>query len=169
MLSDALAALLIDNGGEIRYKTTVKGFLTEGNKITGVELKNGERITSKIVMSSLDARTTFVKLSQGISLPDEFKQNINKVKFENGYLQIHLTLSELPEFEDHLAFANDNDIRWLMAYIRSPEHLQQCWEEYEDGEVPFDPICNCVISNLMDPLFAKGPRISTIRLPAKLF
>jgi len=32
VLSDALVSSLTDNGGEIRYKTTVKRFLTDGNK-----------------------------------------------------------------------------------------------------------------------------------------
>lgn len=156
-LSVALESSLTDNGGEVRYKTMVKRFLTDGNKVTGVELRNGEKITSKVVISSLDATTTFVKLAEGISLPDDFSHNVNEIEYKNGYLQIHLTLSELPEFEDHLAFANDNDIRWLMAYIRSPEHLQQCWEEYERGEVPSDPVSYCVISSLMDPTLVTGP------------
>ncbi len=156
-LSDALVSSLTDNGGEIRYKSTVKRFLTVGNKVTGVELRNGEKIYAKVVVSSLDAQTTFVKMAKEVLLPSDFTRKVNEIKYQNGYLQIHLTLSELPEFKDHLAFANDNNIRWLMAYIRSPEHLQQCWEEYQRGEVPSDPVSYCVISSLMDPTLATGP------------
>ena len=90
-----------------------------------------------------------MKLAEDIPLPSDFSRSVNAINYKNGYLQIHLTLSELPEFKDHLAFANDNDIRWLMAYIRSPEHLQQCWEEYQRGEVPSDPVSYCGIMFLV--------------------
>ena len=155
-LSDALVSSLTDNGGEIRYRSIVKKLLTEGNKVTGVELKNGEKITAKIVLSSLDAGTTFMKLAAGKSLPKDFTQKVKEIDYRNGYLQIHLTLRELPEYTDYLSFANDNNIRWLMAYIRSPEHLQQCWEEYQRGEVPSDPVSYLVIPSLLDPSLATG-------------
>jgi len=156
-LSEALVSSLTDNDGEIRYSAKVKRLVTERNKVTGVELKNGEKITSKIVLSSLDAKTTFIKLAEDAKLPSDFTKKVNEIKYQNGYIQIHLTLSELPEFKDHLSFANNNDIRWLMAYIRSPEHLEQCWNEYQRGEVPTDPVCYCVIPSLMDPTLATGP------------
>ena len=156
-LSDALVSSLTDNGGEIRYRSLVKCFLTEGRKVTGVELKNGKKILAKIVLSSLDAQTTFMNLAKEASLPSDFKQKVNDISYKNGYIQIHLTLRELPEYTGYLSFANDNNIRWLMAYIRSPEHLQQCWEEYGRGEVPSDPVSYMVIPSLMDPSLATGP------------
>jgi len=156
-LSDALVSSLTDNGGEIRYRSIVKQFLTDGNKVTGVELKNGDKVTAKIVLSSLDAQTTFLKLAAGTSLAPDFAQKVNEIDYRNGYLQIHLTLRELPEYTGYLSFANDNNLRWLMAYIRSPEHLQQCWEEYRRGEVPSDPVSYLVIPSLLDPSLATGP------------
>ena len=156
-LSDALASSLTDNGGEIRYRSIVKNILTEGNKVTGVELKNGDKISAKVVLSSLDARTTFLNLANSAPLPDDFKQKINDIQYKNGYIQIQLTLSELPEYQGYLSFANKDNIRWLMAYIRSPEHLQQCWEEYKLGEVPSDPVSYMVIPSLLDTSLATGP------------
>jgi len=157
VLSDALVSSLTDKGGEIRYKSVVSRFLMEGNNVVGVELNNGEKISARKVLSSLDAKTTFLKLAEGTELQADFKQKVNEIDNRNGYIQIHLTLSELPEYKGHLSFANLDNIRWLMAYIRSPEHLQQCWEEYERGEVPSDPVSYTVIPSIMDPSLATGP------------
>ncbi len=157
VLSDALVSSLIDNGGEIRFRSIVKKLLVEGNRVAGVELKNGEKITAKVVLSSLDAQTTFLKLAEGSILPVNFMQKVKDIDYRNGYIQIHLTLRELPEYTDYLSFANENNLRWLMAYIRSPEHLQQCWEEYKRGEVPSDPVSYMVIPSLLDPSLATGP------------
>ena len=117
----------------------------------------GEKIKAKTVLSSLDAKRTFTDLGREAKLPEEFLKSVNNIKYQNGYIQIHLTLSELPEFTGHLAFTNTDNIRWLMAYIRSPEHLEQCWQEYSRGEVPSDPVSYCVIPSVMDPTLAEGP------------
>jgi phytoene dehydrogenase-like protein len=105
-----------------------------------VELRNGDLITSKVVLSSLDARTTFLGLVGEEYLPSPFVHAIKEIQYENGYVQIHLTLKEMPEYTGDLAFVNENDIRWLMAYIPSPDHLARCWEQYRRGQVPEDPV-----------------------------
>lgn len=151
VLADALVSCLEDADGEIRYKSPVKGYLMNGSTVTGVELKNGEKITSRIILSSLDPDTTFRKLAPEKVLPVSFLESLKAIDYRNGYLQIHLTLSELPQYTGYLEFANEDNIRWLMAYIRSPEHLQQCYEEYIRGEVPSDPVSYMVLPSLMDP------------------
>ncbi len=150
-LSEALARSVEDRGGKIRYGAQVRRFLIENGKVSGVELKGGERITARVVLSSLDARSTFIDLAGESELTSDFVQAVKEIEYQNGYIQIHMTLSELPEFTGHLAFANENNIRWLMAYIPSPEHLSRCWEQYRRGEVPDDPVSYCAIPSLMDP------------------
>ena len=54
-------------------------------------------------------------------------------------------------FFNDLKFTNKNNLMWLMAYIRLPEHLEQYYREYERGEMPSDPVVYCVIPGLMDP------------------
>jgi len=157
VLADALVQSIKDNRGEVRFKSPVRRFIYNGEKVTGVELKNGEKINSNVVLSSLDPHTTFYRLSESIELPESFKESLNSIDYKNGYIQIHLILKELPEYTGHLKFANDNNIRWLMAYIRSPEHLQKCFEEYEAGKVPSDPVSYMVIPSIGDPTLASGP------------
>jgi phytoene dehydrogenase-like protein len=132
----------------------VKRLSIEKGKVTGVELRNGDTLTANVVLSSLDARTTFLGLTGEEHLPSEFVHSVKEIEYRNGYVQLHMTLRELPEFTGHLAFANQNDIRWLMSYIPSHEHLSRCWEQYRRGEVPDDPVSYCYIPSLMDPSLA---------------
>ena len=150
-LSAALVRALESHGGEVQYKAQVKRFLVEEGKVVGVELRNGEKISSKVVLSSLDARTTFIGLAGEEHLPSEFVHAVKEIEYRNGYVQIHMTLKELPEFTGHLAFANENNIRWLMSYIPSPEYLSRCWEQYRCGKVPDDPVSYYHIPSLLDP------------------
>lgn len=153
-LSQALVRSLEHHGGQVQYKAQVKRLLIEDGKAVGVELRNGETISSRVVLSTLDARTTFMGLVGEDSLPPEFVHAVREIRYENGYVQIHMTLKEMPEYTGHLAFANENNIRWLMAYIPSPQHLSRCWSEYRQGNVPEKPASYCYMPSVMDQSLA---------------
>ena len=153
-LSQALVKALETNGGEVQYKAQVKRFLVEDGKVSGVELRNGDMITSKVVLCSLDARTTFIGLVGEEHLPSRFVNAVKEIRYENGYVQIHLTMKEMPEYTGDLAFVNEDDIRWLMAYIPGPDHLARCFEQYRRGEVPDDPTSYCYMPSVLDPSLA---------------
>jgi len=157
-LSRALAKSLEDRGGKIMYRASVKRLLIDQGTVTGVELKSGEKISARTVLSSVDAHATFLRLAGEEHLPSDFAHAVKEIEYKNGYIQIHMTLKELPEFTGHLAFANESKIRWLMTYIASPEHLTRCWEQYRRGEVPDDPVSYCAIPSLMDPSLAPPGR-----------
>src|SRR6058998_2446291 len=58
-IGDAARAL----GAEIRCSTTVGSLLVDGDRVTGVALESGEELRADVVLSSLDARQTFLKLT----------------------------------------------------------------------------------------------------------
>ncbi len=149
-LSQALVKSLEDHGGKVQYGAQVKGFLVQQGRIAGVELRNGERMSARVVLSSLDARSTFLGLVGEEYLPSDFVHSVKEIEYQNGYIQVHMTLKELPEFTGHVAFANENNIRWIMAYIPSPEHLARCWEQYRQGQVPEEPVAYCAFPSVMD-------------------
>jgi phytoene dehydrogenase-like protein len=153
-MSNAMLRAFEANGGEVQYRSHVERFLIEDGRVVGVELRGGERITGGIVMSTADARTTFIDMVGEDHLPDDVVRNVRKIEYKNGYIQIHLTLSETPEFEGYLAFANENNIRWLVAYTPAPERIAECWEHYQRGEVPESPLSYCYIPSLVDPTLA---------------
>lgn len=153
-LSESIVKALEDHGGKVQLGAPVKRFLINKGKITGVELKSGEKITAEVVLSSLDARATFLGLVGEDHLPSDFIHLVKDIDYRNGYIQVHMTLKEMPEFTGHLAFANESNIRWIMAYIPSPEYLSRCWEQYRNGQVPDDPVSYCAFPSVMDPSLA---------------
>ncbi len=162
-LSEALLRSMEDHGGKLLFKTKVKDCLIKNGTIEGVVLDGGETVTAKVVLSSLDAKTTFLGMAGEENLPSDVVHKVKEIKYKNGYIQLQMTLKELPEFTGYLAFANDDNIRWLMAYIRSPEHLSECWKQYIKGEIPDDPVSYCTVTSLLDPsLSPEGSYTCTI-------
>jgi phytoene dehydrogenase-like protein len=126
--SQSLVRAFEDRGGRMKYRAPVKRLLIEKGRTKGIQLKNGEKISAGVVLSSIDAYATFTGLVGEEQLPSDFVNAVKEVEYQNGYIQVHLTLREMPEFTGHVAFANEDNIRWIMAYIPSPEHLARCWE-----------------------------------------
>ncbi len=153
-LCTALVKKLEHYGGEVRYKSQVQKFLLEEGRVVGVQLRSGEKITANQVLSSLDAKSTFHRLTGEEHLSDDFNNKVDEIDYRNGYLQIHLTLKELPEFTGHLAFTNEDKLKWLMAYIPSPGHLNDAWKQYRKGEIPDDPPAYTYFPSMVDPTLA---------------
>jgi phytoene dehydrogenase-like protein len=161
-LSEVLVRSLKDRGGEVRYGAQVKRLLIDNSKVTGVELRNGEKMTAKVVLSNLDAQSTFLRLVGEDHLPSDFVHRVKDIEYKNGYIQVHMTLKELPEFTGHMAFANEGATRYIMAYIPSPEYLARCWEQYRHGQVPDNPVAYCSFPSILDPSLAPHKELSKL-------
>ena len=83
-------------------------------------------------------------------LPADFVGMVKKIKYRNPYLEIHVTLKELPEFVRDLAFLNEDKLRWFVGYYPSPEHLERCYGDCKCGRIPRDPLSACYILSIGD-------------------
>jgi phytoene dehydrogenase-like protein len=156
--SAAIAKVASRYGAQIRYKTPIEKFVIEqtpsGNAVTGVRLKGGEEVTARKIISTLDANSTFLRLGDRSKLPGDFARAIDDIDYEMGYMQIHLTLKDLPTFQKQLEFVNGTMQRWLVAYIPGPEHLHAAWSQYKEDEVPDSPAVYCYFPSMLDSTLA---------------
>lgn len=153
-LSQALEKVFLKYGGEVQYKRPVENFMIEEGAVTGVVMKGGEQIKALKTISTLDAYNTFINKCDVATLPADFVNSVEEIEYTNGYIQIHLTLKELPTFTKQLAFVNGTEQSWLVAYIRSPQQLHEAWKQFEAGEVPEDPAVYCYFPSQLDPTLA---------------
>jgi len=149
-LSEALVRAFEAHGGTMVYKAQVGRLIIENGKAVGVQLRDGKTISSRVVLSSIDANKTFLHLVGEQHLPDDFVHSVGEIDYRNGYIQIHLTLSGLPEFTGHMSYLNQGDMRWLASYIPSPDYLSRCWDQYRKGEVPDRPVSYYHIPSILD-------------------
>jgi phytoene dehydrogenase-like protein len=141
-------------GGAVRYKDAVDSFIMDGGIVTGVKMKSGEEITASTVISTLDAQATFLRLADTKQLPADYVAAVEEIEYTNGYIQIHLTLSDLPTFSGHMEFVNGTPQSYLMAYIKSPEQLHEAWKAYQDNRVSDDPAVYFYFPTQLDPQLA---------------
>jgi phytoene dehydrogenase-like protein len=165
-LSEALARSVVGHHAEIQYKAVVDHLLVEDGKVTGVKLKGGDTISAKAVISTVDARTTFIDMLGEEHLPSAFAQEINEIDYANGYVQIHMTFDGVPEWTDLDPWVEEKHVTSTMAYLPSAEYLNRAWHQYRKGQLPDDPVAYLYMPSLVDPSMAPpGKHSATIFAP----
>ena len=101
-VSSSLQKVFERYGGEVRLKSIVDQFIIEDGDVTGVRMKGGEELRAKAVISTLDSQMTFGNLCDPGTLPPDFANAVDDIEYANGYVQVHMTIKELPTFKNQL-------------------------------------------------------------------
>ncbi len=102
-LISAIRSAAVAAGAEIKTNAAVRKITIHGDEnglnATGVELENGELITSDRVVSATDPKRTFIGLVGADNLEIQFTNRINRLRTDGYVAKLHLALSALPEFK----------------------------------------------------------------------
>ena len=154
-LSDALQRSIEDKGGEVRLGTSVRRILVEGGRAVGVELRGGEEIRAKIVVSNLDKPATLFGLVDEDLLPAETVQQVRAIEQRGAFVHLLFKLSALPRFGPPLAHLNaDPGTRFNLGLFTHPDELQASYEACVRGELPRNPPAALQIPTVVDPALA---------------
>jgi phytoene desaturase len=98
-------------GGQIFLSREVDRIRVEEKKAIGVGLKNGQELTAKVVISNIDAYTTFLNLIEEDSLPNRFRAKLSALRPSLSYFILYLGveggLDDLST-SNHEVFFNDH-------------------------------------------------------------
>jgi all-trans-retinol 13,14-reductase len=97
------------NGGEIRVKQDVQKIIIENKKAIGIQLKNGEKIFAKNIVSNADPSITYLNLIGKENLSKNLIKKLEKTKYSVTSLILFLTLDV-----DVTQFGIDSGNIWMM-------------------------------------------------------
>ena len=133
------------SGGIIALKAEVNKILTDGKKAIGVEMKNGDKIYAKVIVSNAGAKNTFNKLLPDRNhLPVGMTRELDEVKPSVSHLALYIGLNKsdeelnLPKCnywlynsynfdEDFNNFYDDNSSPLPLAYVSFPSAKDPEW------------------------------------------
>jgi phytoene dehydrogenase-like protein len=154
-LSEALRRSITDKGGEVRTRTPVTRVLVEGGRATGVELRDGQRITARAVVSNLDKAATLFGLVGREHLGDEVIRRVEAVEQRGAYVHLVFKLRRLPSWGPPFEHLNaDPKTRFNTTLVPDPELQQASYEACRRGELPEHPAVGMQIPTVMDPSLA---------------
>ncbi len=153
-LSDALAKAAIAAGASVRTGARVARIRIEGDRVVGVALESGEAIDARVVLSSADAKTTFLKLLGTRHLDTGFVRRVDHLRSKGLAAKLHLALDRAPVFRGVDARALGG--RLLIA--PSLDYLERAWNCSKYGESSTTPALEVTLPTVHDPALAPSGR-----------
>ena len=152
-----LEKIIIEKGGEISLNCPVKKILVKDEKAYGVLLESGEEIKGKVIVSNVDATTTFFQMVGEEHLPPSFT------------LQLKTLQCALSSFSVFLGIKNGNTIPQDLAatnlIIYPDDELDRQYQAILRGTLEKIPYCLTIPTLLNPSLAPQGHHIITLYTP----
>lgn len=137
-VSAALAAFVVDHGGEIRTSSPVARILVDEDGARGVELEDREEIHAEEVIGAVDPATMFSKLIDPGLLPESVRDELRGMTIGESnitYFTGHAALSQRPTLPKH---SRDEEILRAGYQMLMPSYdsLRASIESARRGEIP---------------------------------
>jgi phytoene desaturase len=156
MLTQAMARSLIAAGGEVRLDAPVKRILVQGNRVQGVELQSGERISAPLVVSNAHVITTMLDLVGAEYLPAGLAERVRTIRIGNGFgMTVRCAAEELP---DYPGAPSGGKPHWshhgLQMLCPSLQYLRNAFADYQRGLPARKPAVISMTFSAIDPTVA---------------
>ncbi len=159
-VAEAFAGAARAAGVEIRTEAGVSEILIEGGHARGVVLEGGEEVRARTVVSSVDPRVTFEKLTAPEHLDDDFRQQIKRYKFRGTSGKVNLALDALPEFtclehaKSWTGYPAEAHLAGSISISPSIDYLERAYDDAKYGRFSRRPYMDILIPSLIDPSMA---------------
>ena len=151
-ISMAVASSAKSFGAEIRTEAPVARIRVKNGRTHGVVLSNGDEITAKTVLSSVDPHRTFLGMVGEDALDPEFVSSIKRYKLRGSSGKVNLALDAFPSFTCRPG--DGPHMRGDIAIAPGIDYLERAYDEAKYGEFSRRPYLNIVIPSLVDPTVA---------------
>lgn len=155
--SGALEREIVANGGTVLEAAEVTKINLTGGRVTGIELREGRRLNSSVVISSLDPHTTFFDLLGKDNLPVNLRKTVENWKYDKwSFYTLHTVSSEQPKYPCDDPWVNES----LMTVFgfETPEQVAAHWRNVMAGRIDLDNFGgHSTCESFWDPHLARKP------------
>jgi phytoene dehydrogenase-like protein len=151
-VSEAIAGAAREHGAEIRTEAPVARILTRNGRATGVALEDGEEISARVVLSTLDAHQTYLRLLEPGTLDAQLEADVRRFRYRGSSGKVNLALDGLPDF---LCLPGPGEhLRGAISFSPSLDYMEQAYIDAREGHFSRRPYIDVVIPTLSDPSMA---------------
>jgi len=151
-ISYAIAGAAQAFGAEIRTEAPVARIQVRGGRAVGVVLEDGEEIAATSVLSSVDARLTYLGLMEPGALEPEFEEEVRRFKFRGSSGKVNMAVDRLPDFTC-LPGSGDH-LRGAISFSASVDDMERAYDDAKYGHWSRRPYIDMIIPTLVDPTMA---------------
>jgi len=151
-LSEAIAGAARAAGAEIRTGVAVAAIRTRDGHVSGVVDAGGREYPSRLVLSGVDARTTFLRFIQAHdagALPLAFVEAIRHLDYASGSCKINLALRDVPDFTCLPGSAGPQH-HGTIHLCPDRETIERAYEPARRGYISETPVIEATIPSVLD-------------------
>jgi phytoene dehydrogenase-like protein len=153
-LAEALAAAARQHGAVIRSGVAVEKVVTKSGAATGIVLANGEQIEAATVISSADAKRTFLKLVEPTYLDPHFLLQVRNIRARGTVAKVNLALDALPKFKGASYYNAAATLGGVIHIGPTLDYLERAADAAKYGHFSEKPFLEIVIPTIADPSLA---------------
>jgi len=151
-VSESIASAARAHGAEIRTEAPVARILVRHGRATGVALESGEEILAGSVLSSVDARQTYLGLLEPGTIEPELEEEVRRIKFRGSSGKVNLAVDGLPDFT---SLPGDGEhLRGAISFSASVDDMERAYDDAKYGRWSGRPYIDMIIPTLVDPAMA---------------
>ena len=151
-ISNAIAQAAETHGAKIRLNAEVDRILVKQGRACGVVLKGGEEIQTKVVVSGVDPKRTFLRLIEAEHLEADFVAQVEKFKMRGSSGKVNLALDALPDFT--CLPGSGPHLRGAISISPSIDYLERAYDDAKYGNYSRRPYLDIIIPSTIDPSMA---------------
>ena len=153
-ISEAIASAAREAGAEIRCEAPVGRIVVRGGRATGVVLHSGQELQAGVVLSSVDAKRTFVDMIEPGELPSGFVEELRRYRYRGSSGKVNLALDALPEMSCQPNSETTEHLRGAISFSPSVDYMERAYDDAKYGRFSERPYIDMVIPTLVDPSMA---------------
>ncbi|MEM6572704.1 MAG: NAD(P)/FAD-dependent oxidoreductase [Pseudomonadota bacterium] len=153
-ISNAISASGQAHGMEVEVSHGVEQVLVKDGRARGVVLANGEEIHGRLVVSNVNAKTTFTQLVAPEHLPDEFLHDIRSFRAKGSSFKLLCAVDSLPQYS---GFDKEKAGTEYPAYAHiapSCEYLERAFDDAKYGGFSENPFMSPIVPSYFDDSLA---------------
>ncbi|MGE3873382.1 MAG: phytoene desaturase family protein, partial [Parvibaculaceae bacterium] len=162
-ITQSLALAAQSRGVDVLVSAPVEEILVSSGRISGVRLKRGETLHSRIVVSNAHPKLTFLKLLAEKHLDRRFRERVGQIDTKGSMARIHLLVDRLPHY---VGFGSDKQgpqHEGLAVLGCTVDNFQKAFAAQMAGAFCDDYAIELVIQSAIDPTLApKGLHTITL-------
>ena len=152
-VSNAIANAARALGAEIRTDAPVERVLVRDGRAVGVALAgSAEEIQAGVVLSSVDARRTYLSLLEPGTLDPGFEEDVRRFKFRGSSGKVNLAVDRLPDFT--CLPGSGEHLRGAISFSPSVDEMELAYDDAKYGRFSARPYIDMIIPTLVDPTMA---------------
>lgn len=148
-ISEAIASAARSFGVEIRTGVSVERVVVRDRRVIGVALENGDEIHARVVVSSLDPNSTFIKFLEPGLLPEETTAALKQYVYRGSSGKVNLALDGVPKLA---CLPNGGPhLRGAISISPSVDYIERAFDSAKYGWYAPRPYIDVIIPSMIDP------------------